>query len=901
MKRVFRAVLPFAPMGKRRLLRTFTLGAALFLASVPAPAAAFVWPNVPERIEKGLKSTDPSERRLAAQEISRLPVALAKPLAKKAMLDEDAEVRIAAAAVAVKIKLEGAGDLVTPWLTEPDARIRLAACEVIRVAPTDRSVAALGRVLGDPTKEVRLAAARAMGRATSPEATSLLLGHLDDSAPEVRSEVASSLGRLADPRAVLPLVGKVQDSDATVRRTVARALGELGDPKATSALVLALNDSALDVRVEAALSLGRFGGNEAILALAPLAQAAAEGTKTTPSSESVHAMRQASLRALGRIGTPRAIDLLVTALDGDRPDALRTPARDALVAVGPNAVKPLTVFLGGSPSAAAATGAAHALGAIGDPSASSSIVRAMQRGVVPVSAGLAALGKLGATDKPGASDALPAVLELISGQATSVRLDAIRAARELLDPSRPDGRAVDPLVDALGEVGLTLEERVGLLELLGRAGSPRGAATLLSHAGDKQVAVRRAVMVALGNLSVGSSAIDAKLISALDDDVGAVRTDAAIALSRVGTAAASPILVDRLLESAEQDRGAVGLALSGVLGRSTDAALAGRVGKAIGSAPSSARDALIEGLGRMKGDAALAELSKLGTGSLDDKRKLAEAIAGHGARGRAPALTLAADPDAGVRANAAWSLGFVGDATTAKTLTALLKDPDAAVSGNAAASLGRLAASLKKPDLASALCPALADGRAYVRANSLAALDLAGADCGVDPVAKLLADDPSDVVRSAAARHLHRLAGAPPAAPPAAPAPAPAPAKPAAPGVPPAAAPPPVIQPPAPASPATVATRALRRCVNEEKVHRVAKRCEAAAPPVGDVRTFPLIVFVVPDGGDAPKARAPFALVLPDGTMRLGVADRRGAVFEGAALSGEVSLAVPAPLAISRP
>ena len=43
--------------------------------------------------------------------------------------------------------------------------------------------------------------------------------------------------------------------------------------------------------------------------------------------------------------------------------------------------------------------------------------------------------------------------------------------------------------------------------------------------------------------------------------------------------------------------------------------------------------------------------------------------------------------------------------------------------------------------------------------------------------------------------------------------------------------------------------------------------------------------------------RAPFALVLPDGLMRLGVTDRRGALFEQAAPRGEVMLEVPAPLA----
>lgn len=834
------------------LVRTLALALGLTALAGASTAEAFVWPNVPERIEKRLGSADPAERRLAAQEISRLPAALAKPLVQKAMGDEDVEVRVFAAAVAVKIKLEGAGDRVTPWLVEPDPRIRLAACEVIRASPSDRSVAALGRVLADPSKDVRLAAARAMGRSSSAEAPSLLLGHLDDNSPDVRTEVAVALGRLGDARAVLPLVGKVQDTDQGVRRAVARALGELGDVRATSALVLALNDSSIDVRVEAALALGRFGGDEAIVALAPLTQIAGDGAKSAPSAEAAHVMRQAALRSLGRIGSPRAIDLLVGALAGDKPAAGRTPARDALVAVGPKAVKPLVAFLSGSPSTDSATGAVQALGAIGDASATPAIVRGMQRGAVPVSAGLSALAKLGS------SDALPAVLELVSGQ-TSVRLEAIRAARELLDPSRPDGRAVDPIVDALSETGLTLEERSGLLELLGRAGSPRSAPTLLAHVGDKQPAVRRAVLEALGNLSQGSAAVDAKLIAGLDDDLGALRTTAAVALSRVGTTAAAPVLLDRLLKSAEQDRGAVGLALSGVLGRSSDATLAKRVGSAVDAAPSSARDALIEGLGRMKTAESFAELARLSSGPLDDKRKVAEALASHGERARELAQKLANDPDAGVRANAAWTLGFVGDAASAKALTNLLSDPDAAVSGNAAASIGRLARTLKKPDAASPLCKALGDGRPYVRSNALAGMDLAGFDCGADVIAKLISDDPSDVVRVAAARHLHRTAPKQPAA-----------------------------------------AKALRRCVAEERVHRVARLCETMEARSSGARTFPLVVFVVPDGGTEPKARAPFALALPDGTMRLGLADRRGAVFEAEVPEGEVELAVPAPLALSR-
>jgi hypothetical protein len=61
--------------------------------------------------------------------------------------------------------------------------------------------------------------------------------------------------------------------------------------------------------------------------------------------------------------------------------------------------------------------------------------------------------------------------------------------------------------------------------------------------------------------------------------------------------------------------------------------------------------------------------------------------------------------------------------------------------------------------------------------------------------------------------------------------------------------------------------------------------------------TDSVMVYVVPIGESDPSPLAPFALVRADGTMRLGVTDRRGVVFEHDAPRGEVTLAVPAPLA----
>ncbi|MFO0552383.1 MAG: HEAT repeat domain-containing protein [Polyangiaceae bacterium] len=856
-------------------------GAALIAisawASSPTSASAFVWPNVPDRIARSLQSSDPNERRAAAQEIATLPSEVAKPLALRALNDEDDEVRITAAKVVAKLRIDGAGDLVAGWLTDSDSRVRLAACEVIRAAPTDRSIQALGRVLADPSKDVRVAAAQAMGRSTSSEAVSLLLGHLDDGSPEVRAEVASALGRLGDQRAVLPLVGKVQDAAPEVRRRVARSLGELKDARAAAALVLSLTDQSVDVRVEAALALGRIGSDEATTSLAPLVQGQASATKSGPSGESSLAVRQAALRALGQIGSQRAIELLVAALDTDRAEAMRTPARDALVTVGKPAVKPLLAALSSSPSARVASGAVSVLGALGDVSAAPAIVRAMQRGTVPAPAALSALSALKA------DDALPSILELIDDPSGDVRRAAIRAATAIIDPAAQDGRAVDVVRDILFDPTLDVDDRIGLIELLGRTGSPRAADLVVSFVGAKAPALRRASLRALGSFHKGSPEIDEKLVAALDDDLATVRMDAAVALSRVGTPALARKLMDRLLKSAEQDRGALGIALAGVLSRATDGSLAVEIGTAVTSAPSTARDALLEGLGRMQVAGAVEQLRARASQSVDDRRKVAEVAMGQGTAAEALLVDLARDLDPGVRANAAWSLGFVASKDGITALAKLAEDGDVNVAGNALASLGRTAARAKDSAVVEGpACKALADTRAYVRANALSGLFLAGGTCDVTTIANLLATDTSERVRIAAAALLRDVIGRPTA-------PAPDASSSTSAGQP--------TQPPPAVDPIDLSKRVLDRCAAEDPTYRVARACEENPQRISSTETFSLTIFVVPDGSSTPVGGAPFALALPDGTLRLGLTDRRGVVYEAQAPVGEVELAVPAALA----
>ncbi|WP_438028123.1 HEAT repeat domain-containing protein [Sorangium sp. So ce233] len=885
----------------RRLPQVLVVVAASATAlAPPGDAAAFLWPNVPEQIARALTSGDVSERRLAATRVGELAPETAIQLIQKGMSDPDVEVRLHLAGAAVRFRMPRAGDLVIEWLGEGDARLRLAACDVIRAAPTDRSVVALGRVLGDPDPHVRLAAAAAMGAAGLPDAVSPLLGHLDDTAPEVRAEVARALGRIGDARAVVPLIGKVQDSVPEVRRATARALGELGDARAVSALILALQDASQDVRVEAVTALGRLRSDDATSAIADVVAAspgtlgAFPGSRPADSGTSSNDVREAALRALGRIGSDAAVRVLLAALAKDDPAAPRSAVRDALVSAGKlattsggaggapgaggaagaagataekNATVPaLIAALAAAPSANTAAGAALVLGELKATEGLPAIVRGMQRGAVPLRHGLRALGALG---DPAA---LPGVLELLGDADPSVRREAIRAATALLDPARPDGRAVDPARALLVDPATPPDEKLALVQLLGRTGSPRAQEVLLPLAKARSAPLRLAVIEALGAARAAGklgASVDAALLEALDDESADVRLRAAVALSRVAGPGSARALLQRLTVAAEQDRGALGIALSGALSRVADDAKDGRdkglvqdVAAAIASAPDAARDALIEGLGRMPGQAAGAALAGMAAAApIDDRRKIAESLAGH-PEAAAALRKLAGDADPGVRANAIWSLGAVGDKDALPLLPPLLKDPDAAVAGNAAGAIGRIAARAGQPArAAAALCGALADARPYVRANALAGLTVARARCDGAAARDLLARDPAEAVRLAAADHLAQGG-------------------------------------------ADADRRALARCASEDRNATVAVRCAHAVPP----RAPPsgaedVVVFVVPfdagrDGAarDAPAPRAPFALVRADGLMRLGVADRRGELFERGAPRGPIRLAVPAPL-----
>lgn len=816
------------------LRRALVLGLPVLLAV--STARAFVWPTTIERVEHGLTSAEPSERQRAAEQLVDLPAPLARRLVLKALDDTDTQVRLLAADAARQLRVPGAGEHVIGWLNDSERRVRVAAAEVLRTSPTERAVSQLGRVLGDPDVEVRIAAAEALANAGRSEAALALLGHLDDSSPQVRRAVVMALGVLGDKRAVVPLIGKIQDAQPQVRRAVAHTLGELGERRATAVLILALRDPDESVRSEALGALGELRDPEAV-----------SSVSASVEHDTSSAVKAAALDTLGRIGSSEAVTALSKALSGDDAE-LTEAARAALVRVGEPAVPRLIDCLGGQPPPSVADQCAMALGELHAKRAGAVITSALDRGVVSVRGGLLALGSLADPAN------LPTVLERLTESDPLVRKSAIEAALALLDPAHPDGRAVEPIARGLERARQSRAERLLLVALLGRTGSPRAVPWLLPLISDSDDIELRAVAIeALGSL--GRAGQDVRLLPALEDQEPSVRLAAALALNRSASRAIAQPLLDRLEHRAEQDRPALVLALAGALSQASDPALLERASRLVEHARDAERDALIEAIGRFPGEPAAARLTTLlgRSPAVADRAKLAEVLGAYPGAQR-ELERLARDPDGAVRANAVWSLGSSTQAGTRATLERALADRDVSVSSNAAAALARLAIRHRLP-VVSSLCRALSDWRSYVRANALSALALVGQRCAAMDERALLRSDPAELVRQAAARLVFRVPG----------------------------------------RDAAADRAALRRCAAEDPSGSVAAACADRVPSVKSGQE-PVTVYVVPMGETLPKPRAPFAILFENGLMRLGTSDRRGAVFEPAAPSGSVSLLVPAAL-----
>jgi HEAT repeat protein len=224
----------------------------------------------------------------------------------------------------------------------------------------------------------------------------------------LRWRAAEVLGRIGDRRAVEPLIALLKDEDAGVREAAAMALGRIRDPNAVQPLTAALEDEDPSVQVRAALALAEFGDESVIeplrtlyqrstpeaVAQAEKAKAEAEGKAQEPSAKEAQAqqeeapppdtrfeVREAVVRALGRLGSKAsgAIEAVRSAVE-DPHEVVRAAACQALGQLGAEGNTDLLIGRLSDVSPDVQTAAAWALAQSDDPAAADALKRAAEPG-----------------------------------------------------------------------------------------------------------------------------------------------------------------------------------------------------------------------------------------------------------------------------------------------------------------------------------------------------------------------------------------------------------------------------------------------------------------------------------------------------------------------------------------
>jgi HEAT repeat protein len=195
-----------------------------------------------------------------------------------------------------------------------------------------KSVGRLGSVVGDERWFVQRRAARLLGRIAIPDAVPLLQPLVRQGDPRVAREAVTALAAIHDPAAARALQTVLRAASGELRQAVIDALVAERDPRVVPMLARILEESQPlgadhEIVLETIRALGVVGTDTAVPPLVGMAQ-----RRAFFSRKKVRALKERSVDALARIGTPKAEAALKDAAEqGDR--VLRKIVRARLAAV----------------------------------------------------------------------------------------------------------------------------------------------------------------------------------------------------------------------------------------------------------------------------------------------------------------------------------------------------------------------------------------------------------------------------------------------------------------------------------------------------------------------------------------------------------------------------------------
>ena len=241
----------------------------------------------------------------------------ATPALIKALADDNAEVRKAAAVALGKGMSESAADALAGLFEDADFEVRMMAAKALGDIPSDHAADILIKVARTADSLTQMNAIDALGRMRCERAVDDIVGFLQHEVRLLRITAAHALGQIRSGRSGEALIEAMKDKEEGVRQCAAQALGTVKTPEAERALLEALGDDDDDVRVAA------------IDALAALGCVDAEAPFITSLEDGNPEIRRAAGQGLARIGSDRAVPALMRALE-DREWEVRMAATTAL-------------------------------------------------------------------------------------------------------------------------------------------------------------------------------------------------------------------------------------------------------------------------------------------------------------------------------------------------------------------------------------------------------------------------------------------------------------------------------------------------------------------------------------------------------------------------------------------
>lgn len=433
-------------------------------------------------------------------------------------------------------------------------------CKKLAVWGSGKAVPALAELLPDP--ELASWARIALEVIPDPAAGKALRDAMDKVEDRTLIGVINSIAVRRDEKAIDALIQRMKDSPPDVASAAAVALGRIGSQPAREALNQAVNDAPDPVRpavaqgcILCAEKLLADGNAEEAEKLYDTVRAA-----DIPKPRIIEATRGAIL-ARGADGAP----LLIEQLQADDDAMVSIAAMTARELAGPGVSQKLVDALHTlAPEQQALL--VHAIADRGDASVLPSMLDIAQSGAAKVQ--LAALKAIRAL---GDASCVPALLSVATGDNDQVAA-AAKNTLEMLKGKDVDENLVARLDDATGD------KRLVLLELIGR---------------------RRIDAVS-------------PLLKAVDDDHAAVRAAALEALGEVAKLENLSVLINRVVDPKYTEDARVALkALRAACLRMPDReACAQKLADALGQAPPSAKEVILETLKDMGGKTALETVAK---------------------------------------------------------------------------------------------------------------------------------------------------------------------------------------------------------------------------------------------------------------------------------------------------